>query len=517
LTDEQKAVLTRGAKCNADISALLRARNTCLWLVSKSYSAERGCFEAAASAGSEIRFWDFANGITDAQGREVSGERDPLGALGWIKNAPGRFVYVMRDLNAVMDPMVIATVKSLARSWQGAAKANAKALIILSPSAEVPLGLQGVVTVIDYPLPDRAEIARILDVAIDGSAARLPTLRTSTPLDAAVDAAVGLTAEEAANSYALSLVTSQKIDPSIVGAEKKRVIAREKVLTLIDPDPRGLAAVGGLEVLKGFLKDRENHFSPEARAYGLRAPRGIFLMGVSGCGKSLTPKCIATAWGIPLLRIDVGALTSKWQGESQANIRKALQVAETMGRCVLWFDEIEKAFASADSQGDNGVGADAFGTVLTWMQERTGSVFVVATCNDPRSIKMELFRRFDATFFVDMPTRTERADILKAALVEYGRGDVPSIDRLAVAQATAEFTGAEIAGLVPAAMITSFNDGAREVSTDDLLLAASQVVPLAKSAAEKLRELRTWAKANARAASVPEAEETNTATRNLDL
>lgn len=520
---------TRSARVNADITALLRARHTLLWVITREETrVERALVDASASAKYETRFWDCARGISSSTGQALRNDQDPNIALEYVATSQGRCVYVMRDMHKWFDPVVLRRLRNMARSLQSAPANEAKTIVVLTPSSEVPPELAGHATVIDYPLPDRAEVSQILD---DVLSALPEDIRASAApngtRDAAIDAAVGLSAEEAANCYAKSLVTSRKIDPAIVAGEKKRVIAREKVLTWHDPDPRGLDGIGGLELLKDWLRARRAAFSPRARAFGLPAPKGTLLVGVPGCGKSLTAKCIASAWGMPLLRLDMGALRSKYVGESEGNIRRALQVAEAVAPCVLWLDEIEKALAGATGQqGDGGVSADALGAVLSWMQEREGSVFVVATANDVRSLPPELLRkgRFDEVFWVDLPTASERIEIALSALRAHGRGSVfcsddPEInaqDELAVINATNGFTGAEIAALVPDALFAAFADGEREILAYDLLTAAKTVVPLSKTASEKIDALRAWAKGRARNASAPEAEATGTG-RAIDL
>lgn len=225
------------------------------------------------------------------------------------------------------------------------------------------------------------------------------------------------------------------------------------------------------------------------------------------CGKSLLCKAVTAAWGMPLLRLDLGALKSKYVGESEGNIRKALAVAETVSPCIVWLDEIEKALAGA-TQGaaDGGVSGDALGTILNWMQERKGNVFVVATANDVSQLPPELLRkgRFDEIFFVDLPTVSERREILAATLKQVNR-DGSMLDWAQLDTSTTDFTGAEVASLVGEALFTAFADGERALSTADLLAAASTVVPLAKTAAEKVAKLREWAKTRARPASKPTA------------
>jgi SpoVK/Ycf46/Vps4 family AAA+-type ATPase len=328
---------------------------------------------------------------------------------------------------------------------------------------------------------------------------------------------VGLSGEEAAGCYAKSLVRLRRIDPATVAQEKRRVISREKLLEWFDPLPGGLGAVGGLDLLKGWLTSRKSAYTAAAREYGLRAPRGALIAGIPGTGKSLTAKAIATAWQVPLLRLDLGALKSKFVGESESNLRRALAVVDAVGRCVLWCDEIEKALAGA-TQGaaDGGVSSDALGTLLSWLQERRGESFFIATANDASILPPELMRRFDTIWFVDLPTRAERAEIVAVSLRSNGRGDSP-VDCVAVADRCEGFTGAEIADLVPNAMFLAFAEDARDVTTADLLAVAAGVVPLSKTSAEKIDALRVWASGRALPATSQTTGGETVRTRALDL
>jgi len=520
---------------NADITALLRARNTLLWITTREEQrVERALVDACGAAKYKIRYWDCSTGITewvivektDKAGQKTSepvlktveNNGDPNAAFRWLRGAKERTVLVMRDLHRWFDPMILRTLRSLSRELQSAVPAEARAVILLTPSSEVPLELSSA-TVIDYPLPDRDDVTRIID---DVLTALTPEIRDgATPNGArelAIDAALGLSAEEIANTYSKSLVTTRTIDPAMVSSEKRRVIARERVLTWHDPDPRGLDAIGGLDLLKQWLRARRAAFTQEARDFGLDAPRGALLLGIPGCGKSLTAKAVASAWQMPLLRLDMGALRSKYVGESEGNIRKALKVAETVSPCILWADEIEKALAGAGGPaGDGGVAADALGTLLSWMQEREGNVFVIATANEIRGLPPELLRkgRFDEIFWVDLPTRVEREEIVAAALRQRRRSP-DLIDLAEAARFTEGFTGAEISALVPDALFTAFEDGQRQIRTEDLHAAARTVVPLSKTARERLDSLRDWARERARKASTPE-DEAGGDTRTLDL
>jgi len=507
------------SQVNSDISALLRARHTLLWISSREeVRVERALIDACGSASYIVRYWDCVSGVTDAKGVVVDPAADPGLALQWIRGRKGeRCVYVMRDLHKWFDPIILRSLRNLARDLQSALPKDARTIVVLTPSGEVPPELSGA-TVIDYPLPDRGDVARILDDTVDAlsDSVRAGAVPPGTR-DQAIDSAIGLTAEEISNCYARSLVTTKTIDPVLVASEKRRVIARERVLTWHDPDPRGLDAVGGLDVLKAWLTARRSAFTPEARAFGLPAPKGAMLVGVPGCGKSLTAKAVASAWQMPLLRLDMGALRSKYVGDSEANIRKALRVAEAVSPCILWADEIEKSLAGAGGPaGDGGVAADALGTLLSWMQEREGSVFVIATANDVRGLPPELLRkgRFDELFWVDLPTTAERRQIISTTLRQYGRDPGAHVEE--VARVTEGFTGAEIAAIVPDALFAAFEDGRRPITTDDLVNAAATVTPLAKTARERLDALRDWAKGRARHASTPESV-ADAQVRTLDL
>lgn len=499
---------TRGAAAAADVGALLRARNALLWVVTREeVRAESAIAAAAGAAGYKVKCWDCATGISDGAGTVVDANtKDPSAMLRRIGDSTQREVWILRDLHPwLRDPMVLRQVRSLARSLPNVKPDRARALVLLTPSGEVPPELSGA-TVVDWPLPDRDEVRAILDSIVEVMPSGLERPDAPT-MDAAVDGAVGLMADEAASCYAKSLVTVRKIDPAVVIAEKKRVVAREKVLEWHDPDPRGLDAVGGLDLLKQWLVARRAAFSPKARAFGLPAPKGVLLVGVPGCGKSLTAKAISAAWQMPLLRMDLGALKSKWVGESEANLRRALATAEAVAPAILWLDEVEKALGGAISgAADGGVSADALGTVLSWMQERKAAVFVVATSNDVRALPPELLRkgRFDEVFWVDLPTPIERAAVLEASLKTYARTP-EGINLDAVVEASNEFTGAEVANLVPDALFTAFADGERALKTEDLVAAAGTVVPLAKTADDRLAVLREWAKGRARPASTPRA------------
>jgi ATPase family protein associated with various cellular activities (AAA)/AAA+ lid domain-containing protein len=522
--------MTNSQAAAADVAALLRARNPLLWVTTREEArAERYLIEAASAAGYVARTWDVAQGVADIGGarQQQIGSADPGETLTAISDRAARAVerglWIMRDLpvwlGGPIGASVLRQLRNLARTLPGTPREGAQAIVILTPSTDIPAELSGHATVIEWPLPDRAEIAAILDAAIETGGDKV-TAPSNGERDAAIDAAIGLAGEEAQACYARSLVQLRRIDPAVVAKEKRRVIARERVLEWFDPLPGGLDAVGGLDNLKAWLISRRLAYGQKARAYGLPAPKGALLVGVSGCGKSLTAKAIATAWGVPLLRVDLGALKSKFVGESEGNLRKAFRVIEAIGRCVVWLDEIEKALQGAISgSADGGVSADALGAILSWMQERSGEGFVIATANDVEGLLPELLRkgRFDDIWFVDLPSELEREGVLIATLRTYGRS-AEKLDVRAVARVCEGFTGAELAALIPDALFVAFADGEREITTADLIKAAATVVPLSKTAGDKINRLREWAKSRARFANstVTEISEQKRA-RMLDL
>jgi ATP-dependent 26S proteasome regulatory subunit len=524
-------VRTRSEVVAAEVVAKLRARTPVMWIVTKEEArVERYLFEAAAAAGFVPRFWDVAAGVTDINGKKDSlGGADPVETIDAIlarhleanNGTQERGVWIMRDLPIWLagqpGAATLRKLRNFARAFP-AARESAQAIIIVSPNGDVPAELADHTTVIEWPMPDREEIASIIDVLIEQY--NLKDLLKNGNREKAIDAAVGLSGEEAQACYSRSLVQTRTIDPAMVAKEKKRVIARERVLEWYDPIPEGLDAVGGLDNLKTWLKSRAAAYTAEARAYGLPRPKGTMLVGISGCGKSLTAKAIATAWQCPLLRVDLGALKSKFVGESEQNLRKVFKVIEALGFCVVWFDEVEKALQGATSgSADGGVSSDAMGAVLTWMQERTSDAFVMMTANDVSALPPEFLRkgRFDELWWIDLPNATERVAVLNAALRANGRSKI-AVDAAKVAKACEGFTGSEIAAIVPDALFAAFSDGKREITTDDLVEAANTVTPLSKTADKKIAAMREAAKGRFRPATKAEdAGKTGPALRVLDI
>jgi SpoVK/Ycf46/Vps4 family AAA+-type ATPase len=380
--------------------------------------------------------------------------------------------------------------------------------VLVSPLLSLPPELEKDVTVLDVPLPDAEEIAKIMDGVLESVRGddRVRVDLSPTLRERMLQAALGLTATEAESIFCKAVVEGLRLDEQdldLILAEKKQIIRKGGLLEFYELD-ESLEHVGGIATLKVWLDGRGASFSARARAFGLPEPRGLLLLGVQGCGKSLTAKAIASHWRLPLLRMDVGNVFSSYMGASEENMRRSIRTAESLSPCVLWLDELEKAFAGASGSGDldSGTTRRVFATFLTWMQEKTRPVFVVATANSIDSLPPELLRkgRFDEIFFLDLPDLAARRAIFSIHL-ERRRRNPTAVDLDALARATEGFSGAEIEEVVVAALYRAFGDGERELSSDDLLAALAETVPLSVTMREPIAALRTWAKDRARSAS----------------
>jgi SpoVK/Ycf46/Vps4 family AAA+-type ATPase len=282
-------------------------------------------------------------------------------------------------------------------------------------------------------------------------------------------------------------------DVELILEEKRQSIRQTQILEFY-PSTTEIGDIGGLDNLKEWLLRRGGAFSERARKYGLPHPRGLLLAGIQGTGKSLTAKAISHHWHLPLLRLDVGRLFAGLVGESESRTRQMIQLAEALAPCVLWIDEIDKAFSGLDSRGDSGTTNRVFGTFLTWMAEKTSPVFVVATANNIRTLPAELLRkgRFDEVFFVGLPSQEERKQIFTVHLRKYRPHNLRAYDIDRLAYETPDFAGAEIEQAIIEAMHIGFSQN-RDFTTEDILEAASQIVPLAQTAQQEVQLLQEWA------------------------
>jgi len=448
--------------------------------------------------------------------------RTPLAALTAAAALTTPSVVVLFDLHPWLgtssqlpDTQVVRALKDTVRLY--AEGSVPRTLILVSPTPRIPSDLEALVTLVDFPLPTETQIRSLLDKMITRNTASkaLTVDLADDALERLAKAALGLTAFEAENAFARAMVDDGNLsaqDVAVVQQEKTQIVRKSGVLEVVNSAVK-LADVGGLGSLKNWLTKRAGSWLDEAQLYGLPAPKGVLVTGIPGCGKSLTAKAMASAWSLPLIRMDIGRIFGGLVGESEQNMRSALRTAEAVAPCVLWIDEIEKGFAAgASGTGDSGTSARVFGTFLTWMQEKTSAVFVMATANNISLLPPEFLRkgRFDEIFFIDLPTTVERKVIfslhIRARLVAGpALGELPVDDALLdpLVALTEGYSGAEIEQAVIAACFDAF-DGRRALTAEDLSRAITHTVPLSITQAEQIAALRAWADVRAVAASLPE-------------
>lgn len=436
----------------------------------------------------------------------MSTTRDPLAALDSVVKHAEAAIFVFKDLHPFLaEPAVVRKLRNLAY----ALPKSHKTLILLSPLLRLPPELEKDITVVEFSLPSIKDLDAMLS-AILAQVKDNPQVRINLTPDVKerlLKAALGLTLQEAENAFAKAIVLNNRLGPEevqVILSEKKQIIRKNGLLEYYESEEQ-FEDIGGLDVLKKWLVTRSVAFSREAQEFGLPPPKGILLLGVQGCGKSLCAKAVSSLWSLPLLRLDVGRIFSSLVGSSEENMRKAIQVAESVAPAILWIDEIEKAFAGTQSStfSDAGTTARVFGSFITWLQEKKSSVFVIATANNIEQLPAELLRkgRFDEIFFVDLPRQDEREEIFSIHLRKRKR-DPKAFDLPALAAATVGFNGAEIEQVIISSLFDAFQ-AKKELTSDTILATVRQTVPLSVTMKETIDALRSWASTRARPASSP--------------
>lgn len=459
--------------------------------------------------------WSCSQGFR-SDGLDVPGDiREPIRALDWIANGLTRdALVVLRDFHPFLnDPMVARRVRDLVTLFDGAAVK--RTVVFLSPLIKLPMELEKDVQVVDFDLPDRATLEDIVrEKAFAGSRSRrfgknFQKVLESPDLQREIaDAALGLTEAEARQVFDKTSVRDKQFSIQTILAEKKHIIRKSGILEFYETK-LGLNSVGGLPEMKDWLQKRQHSFTQSARDFGLPLPKGILLLGVPGCGKSLSAKAISQAWQMPLLRLDVGKVFGSLVGSSEENMRRAIKTAEAVAPAILWLDELEKGFSGTKSSGssDGGTTARVFATFLTWLQEKESPVFVIATANDVSQLPPELLRkgRFDEIFFVDLPNREERRAILEIHISRRGRAP-SSYDLRKLVEASAGYSGSELEEVLVTALYNAYDEGQgqTDITTEGILIAMREVIPLSQTMRERLAGMREWAKSRARRASPPD-------------
>jgi SpoVK/Ycf46/Vps4 family AAA+-type ATPase len=529
-----------------ELSILVQAQYPLIYLVTSEEERAEQAIAAIAQGKPQRRvfIWTVTHGIVEyGQPRTTTQHNtvSPEAAVEWVirQREPGIFVF--KDMHPFTgSPAVTRWLRDAVASFKG----SHKTIVLMSPVQEIPIELEKEVAVLDFALPDMAELNQVLTQQLEQSRSRRPSTEVREKL---LKAALGLTRDESEKVYRKAHVTAGRLteeEVDIILSEKKQLIRRNGILEYIEEDET-IDSVGGLEELKHWLRQRSNAFTERAREYGLPQPKGMLILGVPGCGKSLIAKTTSRLWSLPLLRLDMGRVyDGSMVGRSEQNLRNALKTAESISPAILFIDELDKAFAGGAGSGDSDGGTSnrIFGSFLTWMQEKTSPVFVMATANRIERLPGEFLRkgRFDEIFFVDLPNAEERKQIFQIHLSKRRRDitrfDLDQLaavsqvevilDNLSVDEQVKEkiakvyritpddrgivklpFSGAEIEQAVIAAMHEAFAQD-REFTQLDIIAAIKATLPLSKTMVEQIAALREWAEQRARFATpVPEDDQ----------
>lgn len=489
-----------------EIEVLVRAKYPLVYITSwEERRVEEAVKEVATKLGRELHTWSITTGMNPTV-RRASGPASPtslpgeLEALAQIHESAEYTLFLLRDFHPYLkDTRVVRLLRDLA----GRLRTRSQTLVISAPVLNLPVELEKDITVLEFPLPEADDIVKSLENIISAvkDNPAVDVNLSDEDREAIVRSAQGLTADEIESAFARSLVEKKRLSIEQIIEEKKQIVRKTGILEFYPADAR-MADVGGHDLMKEWLTKRSKSFSEAAREFGIPWPKGVLIIGVQGCGKSLVAKSVAGAWNLPLLKLDVGRIFGSLVGQSEENMRKAIRIAESLAPCVLWIDELEKGFAGmGGGVSDSGTTARVFSTFLTWMQEKTKPVFLIATANNVSALPPELMRkgRFDEIFFVDLPEQKEREEIFKIHLSKRKR-DPKKFKVGDLGELTHGFSGAEIENVVIAALNHAFFDN-RELSFKDLKEECENQVPLSRMMSEEIADLREWAKLRARPSS----------------
>jgi len=444
-----------------------------------------------ASLNRSIYSWDFVDGYTNNPNNEGFAKRNPLQALELIERLTSETpaLFLLKDFNRFLTDISISRkLKNVSRIL----KLQPKTIIIIGSEFQIPKELQDLITVLQFNLPLESEINQELTRLVTSL-----NLKIDQQLfESLTRACQGLSLERIRRVLSKIIATHKTIDGKSIDvllSEKKQIISQTEILEYWAVNEK-IDDIGGVDKLKEWLKKRKTSFGLKASNYGLPTPRGLLLVGIQGTGKSLTAKAIASEWQLPLLKLDVGKLFGGIVGESESRLRQMIDVAETLSPCILWIDEIDKAFSNSDNKGDSGTSNRVLATFISWLSEKTKPVFVVATANNVDMLPLEIIRkgRFDEIFFLDLPEFNEREQIFKIHIQEFRPNSWKLFDYTKLAQLSETFSGAEIRQSVIEAMYHAF-DEEREFTTDDICIALNELIPLAQLENNQTLKLQNWA------------------------
>jgi AAA+ superfamily predicted ATPase len=511
-----------------ELEVLIRARYPIIYVVTwEEERLEHRLNEIAKKRNKTFHVWTCSQGVVKfgaepQRGKTGAGNTcDPIGGLDAVIAHVDPAIFLFKDLHDHLDVRVCPANTRNVRRLRDVAHAlrdTYKTVVLVSPMMKIPVELSKDVAVVEFGTPSVDDFNGLLDRIIEDvkDKPRITINLDAEGREKLVHAARGLTLKEAENVFAKTLVLDGKLDAddiSVVFSEKQQIIRKSGTLEYYDSQEQ-FSHVAGLENLKEWLRKRSAAFSERAAQFGLPAPKGVLLLGVQGCGKSLCAKAASSLWKLPLLRFDIGRVFGSLVGSSEESMRRALQTAESVAPAILWIDEIDKAFAGTQGSAgsDGGTASRVFGTFLTWLSEKTSPVFVIATANDISHLPPEMLRkgRVDEIFFVDLPNDAERREILRIHL-EKRRRDPAKFDLDRLVRHCEGFSGAEIEEAIISGLFDAFGQGS-DLDTAILCSGLVETVPLSKTMSEELNRLRTWAQGRARPASGPLHPATHEAT-----
>jgi len=476
-----------------EFKLLLKARYSLLYISTKEEErleyAIRSCIQLYSNR--SLYMWDFVDGYTGNPSDNGFSSRNPLQALELIEKLTSEnpAVFLLKDFHLFLNDVSVARkLKNLIKILRN----QAKTIIIIADDVTIPQSLSELITVVTFDLPQPLEIRKELLRVQDSLGYSIPQLS----LDNLVQSCQGLSLERIRRVLSKIIATYKEINIEsldLIFTEKKQIISQTQILEF-HPTNQKISDIGGLENLKEWLNRRSGGLSKRAESYGLPSPKGLLLVGVQGTGKSLTAKAIASDWNLPLLRLDVGKLFGGIVGESESRMRQMIQLSEAIAPCILWIDEVDKAFSGIESKGDSGTTNRVLATFITWLSEKKSSVFVVATANNIYALPPEILRkgRFDEIFFIGLPSLEEKKSILKVHLSRLRPKSWAKYDIEILSKVATKFSGAEIEEAIIEAMHIAFSEN-REFTTEDIYYSIKQFVPLAYSNSEQIEALEDWA------------------------
>lgn len=447
-----------------------------------------------------LYIWTITGGLFRAGGAPIYNTQEPIQVLAEISGMEGDALFLLKDFHKHLDDgVIVRKLRDLTQLFRRARRS----ILISSPIVNLPVELEKDTARFSLGMPEESELNQLVVATVRDllEKYRFQNLLTPEQLPEVVRSLRGLTRDEARRILTQAILENSRFDLGTldhIREAKNGLIKDQGVLEFLEPQA-GLDSIGGLTRLKAWLGKRRGALTPEAARFGLEPPKGILVMGVQGCGKSLCAKAVAREWSMQLLKFDCSNLFEKYIGESEKNLRRSLHVAEAVAPAVLWIDEIEKMFphSALSAEADGGLTVRIFGSFLTWMQEKKAPVFVVATSNDISALPPELLRkgRFDEIFFVDLPELEERKTIFAIHLARR-KQDATRFDLARLAAAAEGFSGAEIEQAVTSALYAAFSQRTPLV-TEVVLKEVQSTYPLSVTMKERVAALRDWARERA--------------------